>query len=139
MDGSTTRATEADQAVKVGRSASGTPSSEQITRIGKGWAKASIRSTGPEAARASRPPISSSAIVSAVARSASMRRGVKAPATRLRSRAWPAGSWDRRLSWLDSPGWRNSAVTSSWARANQIVSATCSRPAVRKAGRTAGA
>ena len=72
------------------RSASGTPSSSQITPIGSGKAKASSRSTsaGPAAIRsASRP-----AIASMRGRRAAMARTVKARLTSLRSRVWSGGS-----------------------------------------------
>lgn len=85
--------TTADQARKSSRSSKGTPSSSQITVIGRGNANASIRSTGsPSAPRAAMASSSSSVIASIRGRSASTRREVNALLTSLRSRVWSGGS-----------------------------------------------
>lgn len=79
------------QARKASWSLSGTPRISQITIIGRGWAKASIRSArrSVRAAIASRSP---STICRIRGRRASIRPGAKEGATSLRSRVWWGGS-----------------------------------------------
>ena len=105
----------------------------------------------PVPRRSAMASISSLVMPSVAVRRSSMRRGVKARATRPRSRVWSGASMNRRLrtrlgsgsrpalvvacltSSVERRGWRSMAVTSAWPRANQIVSATrSSGPVPRK-------
>src|ERR671932_1819051 len=105
------------------RSASGTPSSSQMTPIGRGKAKASSRSAsaGPAAIRsASRP-----AIASIRGRRAAMARTVKARLTSLRSRVWSGGSvlsMCRLSSWVKATREPDGSGLLSSTRANPSAS-----------------
>ena len=86
--------TACDQTWNLSWSAAGTPSSSQITVIGSGNAKASMRSTD-SSPPAKRPSIASSsdAVISSIrGRSPAIRRAVNALTTRRRSRVWSGGS-----------------------------------------------
>lgn len=76
---------------KAPRSASATPRSSQITVMGSGWAKTSIRSAR-RSGRASIPSSSPSTISWMRGRSVSIRPGAKERPTSRRSRVWSGGS-----------------------------------------------